>query len=147
MTDSEQSAGRIVVGVDGSPCSILALQRAGRIAEALKVGIDALSTWQYPSYMGEGFVDEVHPDSDAEQFLSDSITAAFGTDTPSDLRKLVVQGSPSKVLVDVSRQAEMLVVGSRGHGGFVGLLLGSVSAQCADHAHCPVLVVHSRDHH
>jgi nucleotide-binding universal stress UspA family protein len=48
------------------------------------------------------------------------------------------------MLLDVSTGAQMLVVGSHGHGGFAGLLLGSVSAACAEHARCPVLVVHDR---
>ena len=54
-----------------------------------------------------------------------------------------IQGAPAGVLVAASRDADLLVVGSRGHGGFVGLLLGSVSQQCAHHAECPVVIVHA----
>lgn len=144
--DDKQFAGRVVVGVDGSPCSILALQRARRLADALAIGTDAIVAWQYQSNMAAGFAGDFRPDDDAKQILVDSITAAFGDDVPADLTRIAKQGIPSKILLDASREAEMLVVGSRGHGGFVGLMLGSVSAQCAEHAHCPVLVVHSRDH-
>lgn len=144
--DNTKFAGRIVVGVDGSPCSILALQRARKMAEALEIGIDVLVAWQYQSYMGEGFAGDFHPDEDAKQIATDSIAAAFGEDVPVDITCSARQGSPSQILLEASREAEMLVMGSRGHGGFMGLLLGSVSAQCAEHAHCPVLIVHSKDH-
>ena len=59
------------------------------------------------------------------------------------IERRVVEGAPATVLVDESRQADLLVVGSRGHGGFAGLLLGSVSQQCAHHAACPVVIVHA----
>ncbi len=144
--DNKNFAGRLVVGVDGSPCSILALQQARKMAEALAIGMDVLVAWQYQSYMGEGFAGDFHPDEDAKQIATDSIAAAFGDDVPADITRSARQGSPAQILLDASREAEMLVVGSRGHGGFIGLLLGSVSAQCAEHAHCPVLVVHTRDH-
>ncbi|MDV6259924.1 universal stress protein [Rhodococcoides yunnanense] len=147
MTNSKPTSGRIVVGVDGSPCSILALKRARPIADASNWGIDAVAAWQYPSYLGAGAIGDIHPDDDARQFLHNSIEAAFGDDLPVDLEEIVTRGIPSQVLIEASAEAEMLVVGSRGHGGFVGLLLGSVSSQCAEHAWCPVLVVHSRDHH
>ncbi|OZC41521.1 universal stress protein UspA [Rhodococcus sp. WWJCD1] len=147
MTNNSSAKGRIVVGVDGSPCSILALQRARPIADALGWGIDAVAAWQYPSYLGAGIAGELRPDDDARKFLDDAIEAAFGSEEPADIKKVVTHGYPSQILIEASAEAEMLVVGSRGHGGFTGLLLGSVSAQCTEHAHCPVLVVHSRDHH
>jgi nucleotide-binding universal stress UspA family protein len=86
--------------------------------------------------------DAWNPEADATQCLTDSIDDAFGTERPTGLRLLVREGLPAKVLLDESRGATMLIVGSRGHGGFSGLLLGSVSASCAEHATCPVLVVH-----
>ncbi|CCQ13545.1 UspA domain-containing protein [Rhodococcus sp. AW25M09] len=147
MTNDTAAAKRIVVGVDGSPCSILALQRARPIADASQWEIDAVAAWQYPSYLGAGIVGELHPDDDARKFLHDAVEAAFGSDRPEGLEEIVTHGYPSQVLIEASAEAEMLVVGSRGHGGFVGLLLGSVSGQCAEHAQCPVLVVHSGDHH
>ncbi len=58
------------------------------------------------------------------------------------MRLIAQEGNPAKVLIDRSTGAQMLVVGSRGHGGFAGLLLGSVSSKCPEHAHCRVLIVH-----
>ena len=71
-----------------------------------------------------------------------AVREAFGDDVPAGLTTSVVFGHPSKVLVHESEDATMLVVGRRGHGGFRGLLLGSVSAACVAHAKCPVLVIH-----
>ena len=68
--------------------------------------------------------------------------AVLGADRPADFETVIVEGNPAEVLVHRSEGARVLVVGSRGHGGFAGLLLGSVSSACAERAHCPVLVVH-----
>ncbi|MCJ0980140.1 universal stress protein [Rhodococcus sp. ARC_M12] len=146
MMDTNSTGRPIVVGVDGSPSSILALQRAQQLATALSTTVDAIHVWQYQPYMDTGYVVEVEPAKNAGKVLAEATAAAFGTDLPAGLKQVARQGSAAKVLRDASQNAEILVVGSRGHGGFVGLLLGSVSSQCAEHAHCPVLVVHSRDH-
>lgn len=146
MTATEPTGRPIVVGVDGSPSSILALQRAQHLATALSTTLEAIHVWQYQPYMDTGYVIEVEPAENAVRVLAEATAAAFGTDVPAGLKQVARQGSAAKVLLDASHDAEILVVGSRGLGGFVGLLLGSVSSQCAEHAHCPVLVVHSRDH-
>lgn len=138
--------GHIVVGVDGSPSSILALQHARKLSAALSVRIEALIAWDYPPYMGTGYSGELRPAEDAKKTIAEAITMAYGSDTPPDLTTTVTRDAPARALLDASREAEMLVVGSRGHGGFIGLMLGSVSSQCAEHALCPVLVVHTRDH-
>lgn len=134
---------RIVVGVDGSAPSKSALRWAVRAADVTGGGIDAVIAWQVPPNYGWSVADpHWHPDRDAEKVVTETVDEVFGADRPRDLRIIVRQGNPAKVLLDASRGAELLIVGSRGHGGFVGLLLGSVSSSCAEHAHCPVLVVH-----
>lgn len=131
----------IVVGVDGSKSSIEALRTAARIAAAMGGEIDAITSWEFPASYGlAGGAIEWRPDTDATEVLSEAVKEAFGDDVPAGLRRVVTEGHPAKVLIEASTDAELLVVGSRGHGGFVGLLLGSVSAYCAEHANCPVLV-------
>jgi nucleotide-binding universal stress UspA family protein len=144
MTMQAPSAGtRIVVGVDGSEQSKLALSWAVRISARAGASIDAVTAWHFPINSGWGYVpDAWDPQADATKCLTDSVDEAFGAERPTGLRLLVREGLPAKVLLDESKGATMLIVGSRGHGGFAGLLLGSVSASCAEHATCPVLVVH-----
>ncbi len=102
--------------------------------------------WRFPASYGWGYVgytaDGWSPETDAENCLNEVVHAVFGDVRPSRLRLVVREGDPAQVLLDESKGATMLVLGSRGHGGFTGLLLGSVSAKCAEHAPCPVLVVH-----
>ncbi len=141
--DAATRDNRIVVGVDGSEPSMSALKWAVRMTAVTGASIDALIAWQAPPNYGWGYVDaNWRPDQDAEKVLTQTVDAVFGPDRPSGMRLIVAHGNPAKVLLDHSANAQMLVVGSRGHGGFVGLLLGSVSASCAEHARCPVLVVH-----
>jgi nucleotide-binding universal stress UspA family protein len=135
----------IVVGVDGSEPSKTALRWAQRMAAMTGATIDAVAAWHQPPNYGWGHAcsDATwSPDQDCEKVLTHAVDDAFGPDRPVGLRLIIQQGTPAKVLLDHCANAQMLVVGSRGHGGFVGLLLGSVSAHCAEHAHCPVLVVH-----
>jgi nucleotide-binding universal stress UspA family protein len=134
----------IIVGVDGSESSIDALRHAAGLAEALHAPLHVVTTWVAPmagSYYSRG---DWYPEVDADAVLHESITRAFGGSPPADLTSAALAGPAARTLIDASTDARMLVLGSRGHGGFAGLLLGSVSATCAEHAHCPVLVVHPR---
>jgi nucleotide-binding universal stress UspA family protein len=74
--------------------------------------------------------------------LEQAIAQGDDGDQPATERR-VVQGNAAAVLIEQSRSADLLVVGNRGHGGFTGMLLGSVSGHCEHHAHCPVVVVRS----
>jgi nucleotide-binding universal stress UspA family protein len=135
--------GRVVVGVDGSAQSVKALRLAARIAPALDADITTVGAWEYPEEYA-GYV-PLGSDNFAEMTkkrMDDAIAEAFGEEAPVQLEQKVVFGRPSKVLVREGRDADLLIVGRRGHGGFRGLLLGSVSAACVSHAACPVLVVH-----
>lgn len=144
MTNTTTAA-RIVVGVDGSEPSKAALRWAAGFAAETGGFIDAVIAWQSPSDLGWAYLPgDWRPDQDAEKLLTQAVDEVFGANRPLGLRLTVERGNPAKVLIDQSRNAELLVVGSRGHGGFAGLLLGSVSASCAEHAKCPVLVVHDR---
>ena len=134
---------RILVGVDGSPSSIDALRYAARIAAAFDAPLHVVTTWFYPAFTEYEFATEWSPEEDATDILDRAIEDAFGDDPP-DLTRQVIAGPPSHTLIELSADSAMLVLGSRGHGGFAGLLLGSVSAACAEHAYCPVLIVHER---
>ncbi|MEO8749692.1 MAG: universal stress protein [Allobranchiibius sp.] len=136
-------AGPIVVGVDGSEPGRHALLWARFLAETTGSTLVAVAAWQTPTSYGYVYLPpDWDPAGDARKALVETVDAVFGEDRPSGLEFLVREGYPPKVLLELSESARMLVVGSRGHGGFSGMLLGSVSATCTAHAHCPVLVVH-----
>lgn len=138
-----EATGRIVVGVDGSESSKEALRWAARFLAVTGGWIDAVTVWHAPASYGLSYAPaDWNPEQDAGKVLSSTVAEVFGSDPPLGLRQSVREGNPAKVLLDESRDAELLVVGSRGHGGFTGLLLGSVSAHCAEHSRRPVLVVH-----
>ena len=140
---NEDKSKRIVVGVDGSELSLIALRTADRLAGLLECHIQAVTVWSYPVALAVPIAStEWTPRVEAESALADTLQEAFGPGLPAGLTKTAVAGQPVQVLVEASRDAEMLVVGSRGRGGFAGLLLGSVSSAAAAHAHCPVLIVH-----
>lgn len=137
------SEARIVVGVDGSAQSLQALRWGARLAAVFGVRVDAVTAWEFPAAYGWSAVpSDWDPAQDMWHVLDDSVRAVFGDQPPAGLGRQVREGGAAKVLLDASQGAVMLVVGSRGHGGFAGLLLGSVSANVAEHASCPVLVIH-----
>lgn len=135
-------AGRIVVGVDGSPESLEAIRWAARQAELSGCQLEAISAWKFPASSGFEFGGEADNDwaGNARTVLDAALLQALGKD--SEATALVERGHPAQVLVAAAVGAEMLVVGSRGHGGLVGMLLGSVSEYVTAHATCPVVVIH-----
>lgn len=140
---ANEAAASIVVGVDGSEGSVEALRWAARMAPVLGARIRAVGAWEYPpEYAGYVPIGSDNFDEITRKRAEAAVREAFGDDLPEGLTTSVVFGHPSRVLVEESEDAAMLVVGRRGHGGFRGLLLGSVSAACVSHAHCPVLVIH-----
>jgi nucleotide-binding universal stress UspA family protein len=144
MTEGPDGGERkVVVGVDGSAPSEKALRWGAHIAKMYGARLEAVIAWDYPAAVGWAAVPENwHPDQDNEQVLKDTVRAVFGDDPPAGMRTHVREGGAAKVLIEACDGAMVLVVGSRGHGGFAGLLLGSVSANVAEHAPCPVLIIH-----
>jgi nucleotide-binding universal stress UspA family protein len=141
---AEVPAREIVVGVDGSPGSYAALRWAAKLATALDASITAVTAWEFPVFItaaGGGLLPGTwDPEADATTVVNDAIGAVFAG-TPGFVRAMVSQGHPADVLIQASHSAVMLVVGGRGHGGFTGALLGSVSTAVAHHAKCPVMIV------
>jgi nucleotide-binding universal stress UspA family protein len=133
----------VVVGYDGSPSAGSALDRSISMARALGVPLRIISTWQYPTSYGGYPLSGWTPEEDARVVIDAAVAVRFGSDIPTWLSSETVEGGAARALIRESRDAQMLVVGSRGHGGFLGLLLGSVSSACAEHASCPVLVMHA----
>jgi nucleotide-binding universal stress UspA family protein len=136
----------ILVGVDGSPGSRNALKWAA--AEAADHGADlvVLTVWERPLLppMGSGEVPDhgvPDPSRTATEDLIKVIREELGDDPPVLVQPRARQGNAAKVLIEESADADMLVVGPRGHGGFRGLVLGSVSQHVAAYAKCPVAVI------
>lgn len=145
MSNRKQEHG-VVVGVDGSASSRKALEWALEYAAALDLTVTAVQAWQTPAYYGTGAM--VLPGQEIEdearrglEKTVDEIAAAW---PQVHVERRIKEGHPAKVLLEVADEARMLVVGSRGHGGFVGAVIGSVSQYCVTHAHCPVLVVRTK---
>ena len=139
----DRGEGRIVVGVDGSRHSLDALRWAAHFAAIFGARLDAVAAWEYPQSFGwAAIAPDWDPSQDMVKVLDDAVRAVFSDQQPAGLRLQVREGGAAKVLLEAGEGATVLVVGSRGHGGFAGLLLGSVSAYVAEHASCPVFIVH-----
>ena len=135
----------IVVGVDGSDESKEALRWALEEARLRHATVRAVYAWRDPYVLAPGFglPEDFEFDALRERAVETLDAVIAEVDGTSDVLVdgVVAEGAAASVLVDAAEGADLLVVGSRGHGGFVGLLLGSVSQQCVQHAPCPVLVV------
>jgi nucleotide-binding universal stress UspA family protein len=140
MTDPA-GPGRVIVGVDGSKASRHALQWAQFMARSLGAAIDAVTVWEISAVEASAWADDWDPEKDATAKLHATLAEVLGAEPPAPVREVVLHGSAAAQLVEASKGAQLLIVGSRGRGGFRELLLGSVSAACAAHAHCPVLII------
>jgi nucleotide-binding universal stress UspA family protein len=161
--DGPQEGGRIVVGVDGSQGSLDALRWAFGEARARQVPVHAVFAWQYyppwadpglGSMFPLGYQPEVGAPEDAfahaatsvESLLAAAVRKAGESDPrsatdPVRITQEAVEGHAAQILLDSVSADDLLVVGSHGHGGFIGTLLGSISQHVVSHSRCPVVVV------
>ena len=136
--------GKIVVGVDGSSGAQAALRFAIEEARLRKSSLTAVfaSFTRFVADVPSSLLPELLADfrADAEKLLEEALAGA-GDTTGVEIERAVVDAPPGSALIEAAEGADLLVLGSRGRGGFKGLLLGSVSQQCAHHAPCPVVIV------
>lgn len=142
----------VVVGIDGSDVAREAFRMALEEARYRNGRVRAVAVWHVPwpllSVATPGVdMDTIIKDlrDDATQKLEETVEAFAGDAEGVEVIRQVFEGQPAQALVEQSAGAALLVVGSRGLGGFSGLLLGSVSQQCAQHARCPVMIVKPPD--
>jgi nucleotide-binding universal stress UspA family protein len=139
--DTEGSPGRIVVGIDGSAASIEALAWAGRQAHLTQATLELSMTWDWPTTYGWAPLPEGYDPSEGMPEILAKAAGDLRAKYPDiEITTRLAQGHPAPLLVEASNGADLLVVGSRGHGEFVGMLIGSVSEYCVTNAQCPVLV-------
>jgi nucleotide-binding universal stress UspA family protein len=140
---------RIVAGVDGSDSSLSALRWAIRQAGLTGAAVDAVAAWHYPvssyGYVPVGAAEDYDFQKITEKVLSDAISSSLEPGSDVAVRSHAIEGHAAQVLIDASDGADLLVVGSRGHGGFTEALLGSVSQHCVHFARCPVVVIRGQD--
>jgi nucleotide-binding universal stress UspA family protein len=140
---------KIVVGIDGSDASKDALRWAVEDARARGAEVVALHAYEVPVPALDavapatpvdlpGLVAEAQ--EDAQQFATKVVAEVIGSVVSVDVAPIAVDDEPARALLDASRDADLLVVGSHGHG-LSGLFLGSVSLECAQHSACPVVIV------
>ena len=147
--------GPVVVGVDGSDESKEALKWAAQQARLSGAKLRVVHAWSVPALAMPSMslepasfpsTDDIDAFKESAQRALDEETAAIVPEGSGiEVEKVLVQEFPAQALVQESANAELLVVGSRGHGGFKGMLLGSGSQHCVHHAKCPVVIVRSRD--
>jgi nucleotide-binding universal stress UspA family protein len=133
---------RIVAGTDGSHASLLALEWAARQAELTDASLEVIAVWEWPNTFGWGSIpDGFNPANDAREILEPTIASLQKGHPDVSVEYSIVEGHAAPTLVTLSKGAELLVVGSRGHGEFTGMLIGSTSQYCVANAACPVVVI------
>lgn len=146
MTDiTSPSAPVIVVGIDRSDPSKDALRWAARQAQMTGAALRAVMTWDIPTFAYGGppipFPADMDLEGGSRRTLDQVIAETLGANPAIEVLATVVEGHPAVELLRAAQTAELLVVGSRGHGAFAGMLLGSVNEHCVAHSSCPVVVV------
>ncbi|MVU80401.1 universal stress protein [Nocardia sp. ET3-3] len=137
---------QVVVGVDGSESSKSALRWAARQAELTGAELRPIQVWQPPpSYGMPVDYSDVDFEAQARKSLQHTIGEVLGEHLTTPVTPEVTEGHPAAVLIEAAENADLLVVGSHGHGAFSGMLLGSVGQHCAQHAACPVFIVRAPD--
>lgn len=141
----------ILVGLDGSHHSERALEWAAKEAAVRHAPLTVLAVHTVPAgWSGHGVA---YPEDDelvgrtkvAAQELTDKVLAGMGSARPDAVTVEAVNGVPADELLRASEDADMIVLGARGGGGFARLLMGSVSNQVAHHAHCPIVIIPHAD--
>lgn len=143
---AERGITRIVVGVDGSPASDAGLLWATEAALRCEAGLVLVHGWVYPYLGSRTSVSEPRDEMrlDAMRVLEASAAKAHELAPAVACHSIITEEGPAKAILDAAADADLIVVGSRGHGGFTALLLGSVSRTVLQHAPCPVAVVRPR---
>jgi len=143
--------GKALVALDGSPSSIAALAWAAVNAPLLKLEIEVVNVWEYAEssldvagvgFGSAGYVGESDPKIWSEQILKEGVSLVLGADTGGIIIRSV-EGGTVRTLVELSKGADLLIMGSRGHGKLADLILGSVSESCSAKSKCPVVIVHA----
>ena len=138
---------RIVVGIDGSNASLSALEWAARQAEFTDTSLEIVAAWEWPTSFGWSVVpDGYDPSGDLRSMIEPLVATLQAAHPQIVVKWKIVEGHPAPVLIKESIGAELLVVGSRGHGEFIGMLIGSTSEHCVANAACPVVVFRKKTH-
>lgn len=139
----------IIVGIDGSEDSVRALKWAAEYARLVDAPLVGLVAWDLEPVYGymamTNWETAESVEGEAREMLAETIRTTLGEDAQIEHRS--VRGHAAQVLVEASHDAQLVVVGSRGHGGFTGMLLGSVSQHVVTHARCAVTVMPHEDQH
>lgn len=133
----------VIVGVDGAQDSVRALEWAAEYARAFDAPLHVLAAYDVPTVLGPyamaGWESPTKLEEAARSMLTDTVRDTLGEN--ARVEEQVLRGHAAEALVKVSKGARLVVVGSRGRGGFTGMLLGSVSQHVVAHARCPVIVM------
>lgn len=130
---------RIVVGIDGSECSRRALDWGAVQAEMTGAEVEVVSAWHWPIIFAAP-MPPYNPADDTTKMVEEILSKVRDGHPDVKIKSMVIEGHPAPVLIEAAKGADLLVVGSRGHGEFAGMLLGSVGEHCVSHAPCPVVV-------